>query len=328
MNRKKIVVVGISVAFFIAIFSIVIAASDVSKKQSGHVVYKDDWALCNYGQTIDGQKGVAGIDIGVVDVKDNIDKNPSVIVAVVDSGVDPDCSLLQNRLLTGWDFYNSDSSIYDDYLYDYHGTYVSTTITRVAPCVTVLPVKFMESTYGSISDAVSSVEYAINHGAKIINCSWETSEENVELRNLIRNNPDILFICAAGNYSGDLDKTKLFPCSYEYDNIISVIAVDNCGLIHETSGYGAISADVAAPGKDVKVTISEDDVVYIDGTSVATAFVSAEAAILLSKYPNMSSSTIREIILSSVTPICEIANKCQSGGIINIANALHLSAEY
>lgn len=307
----------------LAVVGALIALVLFSIKNSKRIQYAEEWAIFNYGQLIEGQTGTSGIDTNILPAQKITLGLPEVVIAVIDTGVDTSCDIFANNtILSGWDFYNNDSSVFDSYLYDYHGTYICTTIAKIAPNVTLLPVKFMESTYGSVGDAVAAIEFAIEQGADIVNCSWNFYEYDEALYNVIKNNPDILFVCAAGNYNANLDEIAIFPCSYQLDNIINVLAMDNTGKVFRTSGYGKETVHIAAPGASVKVILPENDETYIDGTSIATAFVSAAAGLMLSIDDTMCPSEISEKLISSATNIDTLEDKCISGGLVNIFNAI------
>lgn len=285
--------------------------------------YIDEWAIYNCGQIVDGKEGISGYDINIIPAWDITKGSSEVIVAVIDTGVDESCDIFQKtKLLSGWDYYNNDSTTYDQYIHDYHGTYVCSTIAKVAPEITLLPVKFMESTSGSVEDAVKSIKYAIEQGADIINCSWNFYDYNQALYDVIKDNPDVLFVCAAGNYNANIDCVEIYPCAYDLDNIINVLAVDSKGELYCTSGYGKNTVHVAAPGVSIMVCLPENDETYVDGTSVATAFVSAAAGLVLSVDPSLSAVEIKEIIVKSVQPIENIKELCISGGMVNIYNSI------
>lgn len=286
--------------------------------------YADEWAIYNYGQRIDKKNGIRGYDINILPAWDITKGCSDVLVAVIDTGVDESCDIFQTtELLSGWDYYNNDSTTYDQYIHDYHGTYICSTIAKVAPEISILPVKFMESTSGCVEDAVKCIKYAIEQGADIINCSWNFYDYNQELYDVIKENPDVLFVCATGNYNANIDYVDIYPCSYNLDNIISVLAIDNTGEIYSTSGYGKNTVHVAAPGVSIKVTLPEDDETYVDGTSVATAFVSATAGLILSTDSSLNAVEIKEIILKSVQSIEGIEDLCISGGMIDIYNSIN-----
>lgn len=306
------------------------------------VKFNNDWAICNYGQSINGVKGIKDIDINVRSAWEITKGNENVKVAVIDSGVDSSCNILKDKLLVneydpidgvdndqngftddynGWNFYDNNNIMYENYLHDYHGTYVASTISKVAPEITILPVKFLKGTSGSIEDVIPAIKYAISGGADIINCSWNFNDYSTELYEVIKSNPNILFVCAAGNSNINLDREDLYPCSYDLDNIISVMSIDNVGKNYCNSGYGS-KVDIGAPGVKVLVTLPENDETLIDGTSVSTAFVSGAAALLLSENEDLTPIEIREIIRSSARKLKSLNLLCNSEGCLDIYNCL------
>lgn len=304
-----------------------------------------DWALYNHGQDVNGKKGISGIDINIKDVENIIDINKcsEVIVGVVDTGVYPS-NFLKNHFHKktkeiaddgidndgngfvddncGWDFYNNDNTVYDNYLYDYHGTYIANMIKKVTPTVKILPCKFLQGVTGDAGDGVKAIKYAIDNGAKIINCSWSFENEETELYDLIKNNPEVLFVCVAGNSNINLDESKLYPASYSLNNVISVMSICNNGCVYEYSGYG-LSVDIASPGKDIYVTVPEEDKTFVDGTSISTAYVTAAAAMLQSYDPEIKPLEIKQLIISTSQKLKALENKCRAKGCIDIYAAIN-----
>lgn len=109
-----------------------------------------------------------------------------VIVAVVDSGVDYNHVDIANSMWDGganypnhgWDMCHDDNDPMDDYC---HGTHVAGIIagqgnagtqTGIAPGAKIMAVKVLDSSgYGTDSDLISGVHFAMYHGADIINLS-------------------------------------------------------------------------------------------------------------------------------------------------------------
>ena len=92
------------------------------------------------------------------------------------------------------------------------------------------------------------------------------------------------------------------------------MAVDNKGLPYNSSGYGENGVDIAAPGVNVKTTLPDDEETLISGTSVASAYVSGTAALLLSQNPKL-------------TPV-DIKSKCKSKGIIDVSASFQAGMKY
>lgn len=304
------------------------------KLNSNFEIKSDQWALYNYGQTIKSSNGIKGIDINILKAWKITKGNPNVLVAVVDSGVDTSDKGLSDAIYSkgkyNKDFYYNDNTIYDSYLQDYHGTYIANTIAcydldskiyGVAPEVSILPIKFLRNTSGSVSDAIRAINYACEIGAKIINCSWNFMEYNDELYNVIASHPNVLFVCAAGNSNLNLDKENIYPTSYDLSNILTVLAIDNTGKVYNSSGRG-MKVDIAAPGVNIITILPENDITYINGTSIATAFVSGVTALMLSVNNRLTPEEVIDIVINNANKIDTLDGKCSSGGIIDAYSCL------
>ena len=241
-----------------------------------------------------------------------------IIVGVIDSGVDISCDVLKNSIINN---NKEDNSLYDERLYDYHGTYICTNISQIAPGVSILPVKFMSGTKGTIEDAISAIEYAIERGAVIINCSWNFDKYSEKLYRLIKENSNVLFICAAGNSSINLDKENIYPCNYDLENIITVGAMDEEGYVYGSSGYGK-QVDIVALGVDVEVIVPDNAITKVSGTSIATSYVSAAVALMLSLDADLTPYKIKDILKETATPMSTLKGKCDGNGCLNIRKAL------
>jgi subtilisin family serine protease len=241
----------------------------------------------------------------------------AVIIAVVDSGVDMDHPDLRDILVGGYDFANDDSVPEDD---AGHGTRVCGIIGALGnnggvagvawnTDIEIMPVKFMKKdqsgdTTGSLSDAVNSIYYAVDNGADIINASWGFSSYSRSLEEAIRYARDhgVLFVTSAGNSGQDNDANAHYPSNYSLDNIIAVAAMNSSGDLSTFSNYGLNSVDIAAPGEGMKSTdMGGGYVSWISGTSYASPFVAAVAAMVKSQSPEMSCQSLRNIVISSAT---------------------------
>jgi subtilisin family serine protease len=194
-------------------------------------------------------------------------------------------------------------------------------INKVAPETSILPIKFMKRSSGTSDDAVAAIKYAIDRGARIINCSWNLLDDNPKLREVIEDYPEILFVCSAGNTHIDLESYFIYPPSYNTENIITVMSIDNNGNIYEGSGFGG-NVNIAAPGVHVLVDLPEGDCDYLDGTSISAAFVSGAAALILSENDSLSPSQIIKIIDDNAKPLPTLKGKCISGGMLDIGGSV------
>jgi len=251
------------------------------------------WGLKNTGQTIGGSVGVPGIDIGAEGAWAKSKGSTSLVVAVVDTGLDITQADLTSNIWSnsgevandgidndkngyiddknGWDFFNYDKSVYDGYYDDsFHATHVAGTIAAkadnnlgvvgVAPNIKIMPLKFIDWYYGGYdSDAILAFDYAKAKGVKIYNNSWGGSGYSQSLYDAIKNNGG-LFICAAGNDSLDNDSSsgRSYPASFDLTNILSVASINNKGGLSSFSNYGKTTVDLAAPGENILSALPTD----------------------------------------------------------------------
>lgn len=100
------------------------------------------------------------------------------------------------------------------------------------------------------------------------------------------------------------------------ENVISVMAIDNTGAMYDISGYGS-NADVAAPGKKIYVLLPEGETTYVNGTSAATAFVTAIAALMKSHNDELTPCEIKQILIETSQKIDLLKGICASGGCVD-----------
>lgn len=261
-----------------------------------------------------------GIDISHPELKDSIYVNQKEIPG---NGVDDD----QNGYIddvNGWDFINSDNTVYDNSEEDSHGTHIAGIIAAkhddqgvkgIAPGVKILPLKFLNSYDGFTSDAIEAIRYAKKMGVKVINCSFGDTYYNYALEKEMRDS-GILFICSSGNDTESLDNSPAYPASFAIPNKITVAAINNKGKLCEFSNYGNM-VDIAAPGEDIISTIPEGKYEYDSGTSMAAPFVTATAALLWSYNYSDSVSKIKDKILNNTKKLDGLTGKIRTGGMVN-----------
>ncbi|MFA9463424.1 MAG: S8 family serine peptidase [Velocimicrobium sp.] len=270
-----------------------------------------------------------GIDITHEDLKDNIYTNQNEIP---NNFIDDDGNGLIDDV-NGWDFIENSNFVHNQEASneEWHGTSVAgiiaakdnnnVGITGIAPEAKILPLKVFENGVAYTSDIIIAIEYAEKMGAKIMNCSWGSPENNPALQEAIENS-SMLFVCAAGNNHENLDISPVFPAAYENKNIITVASINSRGILSASSNYGKMAIDVAAPGEHIISTFPENQYNSTSGTSMAAAFVSGEAALILSINGDFNSVDVKQRIITSSDRLSSLSGKVWNGNKINCNNAI------
>ncbi len=309
------------------------------------------WGMHNTGQTFGDTPGA---DIRAVSAWDSYTGTPSIMVAVIDSGVDythPDLvdnmhvnplELAGNGIdddgngwvddVFGYDFANHDGDPMDD---NSHGTHVAGIlgargnnhigVAGVAWRCKIVPLKFLDSSgSGNTSDAIEALDYVVAHHIPISNNSWGGGPYSQALFDAIEATQSIghLFVAAAGNDTENNDTTPSYPASYDLPNIISVAATDGTDAFADFTNVGLLSVDLAAPGVGIYSTVFSPGYGYNSGTSMATPHVSGAAALLMGYAPGLSSAEVRDRLISTVRPVAALSPWLVSGGVLNVAAAL------
>jgi subtilisin family serine protease len=310
------------------------------------------WGLNNTGQT----GGKAGADIDAPEAWDVFaPKGNTVVVAVIDSGIDYTHPDLVNRIwanpketagngvdddhngyvddIRGWNFVRNNNNPMDDHN---HGTHVAGTIGAsfnnsvgvagvAGPAqIRMMPLKFLDNTgTGLLSNAVKAIDYATANGAVVSNNSWAGGGFSQALHDAIQRNYQAgrLFVAAAGNDAKNTDSSVVYPQGYNVPNIISVAAMTASDSLSSFSNYGAKTTDMAAPGSSIYSTVRGGYALY-NGTSMAAPHVTGSAAMMWAQNPALNSVQVKDILMNTTRKVGYLSGKTVSGGVLNLKNAL------
>ena len=319
--------------------------------------YNKLWAIENVGQEVNGKSGTVDADMDVKEAWNKTTGSSSVVVAVLDTGVDYthedlSANMWRGNRYPGYDFAgdndgNNDKDPMPDYPYDenghYHGTHVAGIIGAVGDNgvgvsgvnqdVQIMALKvFRPNGYGYTNDILEALDYVaqkIDEGEKIvaINASYggsggsQDDAVNKAIKNLGKKG--VVFVAAAGNDSKDIDKDPVYPAAYDASNIIAVAASDQDDKLASFSNYGKKNVDVAAPGTNILSTYPEDKYAYLQGTSMATPQVTGEVALITAYDPTLSVDEKIEIVKNSVDKKSSLSSIATSGRV-NAYSALKM----
>ncbi|MFC5664709.1 S8 family serine peptidase [Kitasatospora misakiensis] len=235
-----------------------------------------------------------------------------VTVAVIDTGVLKDHQDLTGQVLAGTDFtgQNTDGSVDADghgtgmaSLIAGHGHGAGAGIMGLAPKAKILPVRISlgDDPPSSRSEIARAIRYAVDHGAKVVNMSigglsGSDPEERAAVKYAV--DKDVVLVAGTGNETTSVEYPAAFP------GVVAVGAVDRNGVLWSKSNVGP-ETTLVAPGADIprasaKSTSGQG---IANGTSDATAYVSAAAALIRAKYPDLSAGqVINRMIKSAAAP--------------------------
>lgn len=250
------------------------------------------WGLDNTGQTLTLENGstasgTADADMDMPEAWALSTGTTDVIVAVIDTGVAYNHPDLINNMWDGSNCVDENGSALGGCIHGYdfedndkdpqptensHGTHVAGTIAAtqnnskgvagVGPRIKIMALKCGNPL--STSCIISSINFAIHNGAKVINASFGaiggySSSEYDAINNFKAAGG--IFVAAAGNETNNNDTQHHYPSDYNLSNIISVAAIDQGDSLASFSNYGTTSVDVAAPGVNIYSTWAENTII-------------------------------------------------------------------
>lgn len=280
--------------------------------------------------------------------------DPSITIAVLDTGVDLSHPELQHALVSGYDFVdiiNGSNKFFGDFLGADpdpddskvgHGTHVAGIISSkgldmpigVAPKCKILPVRVLGAMKqgdhyvgaGLVDNINAGIKWAIDQGADVINMSLGIKHSGGGLPHkdvvMYAKKKGVTIVAASGN-----DGTQELYYPGALPHVISVGATNEAGQVAPFTTHGKVS--IVAPGTEVYSSYIKDGYAYSSGTSQAAPFVAGLVA-LLKSYAKMlgkslSDPQIKYILKHSSDRLTSRLKTQKSGyGQINALDALKL----
>lgn len=175
-----------------------------------------------------------------------------------------------------------------------HGTMVMGVIHLVAPTAQLLPLKaFRSDGTGYLSDILRAIYYAVANKANVINMSFDTTTNSLELSKALDYASASTMICAASAGNDGAQET-VYPAALQKD-VMGVASVGSTTATDSTrstfSNFGNAIVWVAAPGEGIVTTYPFSTYAAGWGTSFSAPFVSGAGALLLNQQPSENQAT-------------------------------------
>jgi subtilisin family serine protease len=298
---------------------VLMAQPDFLYRTSGAAPQSDSLAQLQYGRKLIHADRV-GASVSGKGVK----------VAIVDTGIDAGHPALRGRVAEQTDFTGM------GYTPDIHGTLLAgiiageqkdgAGIAGVAPAVAILGIKACQPMGAQTIQAqcwsltlTKAMDYAIEKKARVINLSLSGPSDKL-LARLVEEavKRGIVVVGAAGN-DGPHGQPS-FPAALP--TVIAVTAVDASQQLYSDATQGDF-VQVAAPGVEIVSTSPGGKLMVSSGTSMATAFVSGTAALLLQQDPQLSPSTVQSLLQTTAQHLGPAGKNAAFGnGLIDACQAV------
>jgi len=313
--------------------------------------YPEQWALRNAGQT----GGTPGADIDAAIAWNITAGDPSIVVAVLDSGTDidhedlalnvwhndgeiPDNGLDDdgNGYVDDWEGWDFEFDNNDPRSSFYHGTHVTGIVNAaggngigiagIAGGVGSPGVEGMALGIGSSSPLTDALDdaiiYAADNGADVITISATLGETQAinDALDYAYNTRDVFIDCATGNNAAAVS----YPATRS--EVMAVAATDHNDQVAGFSNFGP-QVEVAAPGVSVLSTRPGNLYATADGTSFAAPQVAGVAGLVRSRNPGLLASDVRQLIIDTAEDVGAPGFDNRSGhGRINAFEAVSAAA--
>jgi subtilisin family serine protease len=233
----------------------------------------------------------------------------------------------------GWNFVNNNNNPTDG---NGHGTFTAGEIGAVGNNAVgvagvnwntqIMTAQFLNSSgSGTDTAAAQAIDYAVNHGAKVINASWGAAGWDSTIGNAINyaNQHGVIIVAAAGNSSMNITTSPFSPASYSqtYPNVIAVAATDSNGALASWSDFGTGTVQLAAPGVNDYGTFPSGYGTD-SGTSMAAPLVTGTVALVEAAHPSWSMQQVVDAVVDHTTPDSNLTGWVTTGGLLNAASAV------
>ena len=249
--------------------------------------------------------------VGADETWNKVNNSQTVVVAVIDTGVNTQHPDLKDNIVTGYDFVEGTTNMVD---LSGHGTLVSGCVAAVANNGIGIAgiagnanIKIAPYRVGGLSDGDKNLdvgyicaalyEAAGRSDVKVINMSFGGYMVSAALRTAVENAASAgkVIVAAAGNEGADANYSGELAIPASYNNVISVGATDNTNKIAYFSQHNSL-VDLCAPGVKIYSTSHDGTYESISGTSFSSPITAGACAVLMAADPMMTGTAVETLL--------------------------------
>ena len=256
-----------------------------------------------------------------------VHSNPSILIAVLDTGADYNHPDLKDNLVPGVNLVNPQKTAQDD---NGHGTEVTGVlaakgnngigVSGVLWNARVLPIKILDKNAAAADlDIVArGIHAALDRGAKVILMSVSSMTYSQALTDAVNRAEaqGAVLVAASGN-EGD---RVAYPAAYPTVIAVGGVRGNNQPIYESNIGP---ELNIMAPGLNVYTTKLGGKYGSFSGTSAAAPQVAGAAALILARYPKLTPLDVRQLLYQTATNLGKPGWDRETGyGLLNVNKAV------
>jgi len=249
--------------------------------------------------------------VGADETWNKVNNSQTVVVAVIDTGLNIQHPDIANNVVTGYDYVEGSTDMVD---LSGHGTLVAGCVAAVANngigmagIVGASNIKVAPYRVGGLSDGDKNLDVgyicaalfdaAARPDVKVINMSFGGYMVSAALRTAVENAASAgkVLVAAAGNEGSNANYSGELAVPASYNNVISVGATDSTNKIAYFSQHNSL-VDLCAPGYKVYSINHNGTYEEASGTSFASPITAAACAVLMAADYTMTSTQVETLL--------------------------------
>lgn len=235
------------------------------------------------------------------------------VVAVLDTGIDPNHPVFAGRIVAGHDFVDDDSDPSEstngvdddgDGRMDEahgHGSHVAGLVVLVAPGASIMPIRVLDADgRGDVVQVAAAIRWAIAHGAHVINLSLGTLGDSQAIDDALEEagHAGVFLVASAGNWGSE--EPEEYPA--RASQAFAVAASDTAARPASFTSF-AHHVRISAPGVALRSAYPGGVYRLWTGTSMSAPLASGAAALLFAHHPDWDDDQVGERLEQTTSPI-------------------------